>query len=120
VQSESAPAGYESWKAGEIRSKVSTTFAEGIASGVGAVLPQSIMKEKLDDFTLVPDAEIRQAMVWLLEKAHTLAEGAGAAPLAAIVRMKDQLAGKKVGMVISGGNSSLAHLREALDAADRS
>ena len=55
-----------------------------------------------------------QAMVWMIERAHTLAEGAGAASLAAAYRLRDELKGKKVGIVCSGGNTSLEHLRQAL------
>ena len=60
------------------------------------------------------DDEIRQAMVWMIEHAHTLAEGAGAAPLAAAYRRRDALRGRKVALICSGGNSSLEHLRQAL------
>ena len=63
---------------------------------------------------LVGDDEIRQAMVWMIERAHTLAEGAGAAPLAAAYRCATTLRGKKVGLVCSGGNTSIEHLRQAL------
>jgi threonine dehydratase len=55
-------------------------------------------------------------MVWMIERAHTLAEGAGAAPLAAAYNLRDTLRGKKVGLVCSGGNTSLEHLRQALGA----
>jgi len=117
VQSAESPAGHDSWRAGQIVAGRNDSFAEGIATGRGIELPQQVFRGRLDDFVLVPDAAIRQAMVWLIERAQTLAEGAGASPLAAIMQMKDQLAGKKVGMVCSGGNSSLDHLRQALNAA---
>jgi threonine dehydratase len=68
----------------------------------------------LDDFTLVSDAEIRQAMYWMIERAHSLAEAAGAASLAAAFKLRDQLAGKKVGLVCTGGNSTIEHLQQAL------
>ena len=72
------------------------------------------MQELLYDFMLVSEEEIMHAMVWMIERAHTLAEGAGAASLAAAYRMREQLRSKKVGLVCSGGNSSLEHLRLAL------
>ena len=50
----------------------------------------------------------------LIEKTHNLAEGAGAASLAAALKMKDELHGKKVAIVLSGGNTSIQHLRDAL------
>jgi threonine dehydratase len=51
----------------------------------------------------------------MIERAHTLAEGAGAAALAAAYRLRDELRGKRVSLVCSGGNTSLEHLRRALD-----
>jgi threonine dehydratase len=65
---------------------------------------------------LVEDAAILQAMVWMVERAHTLAEGAGAAALAAAYQLRERLAGKRVAIVCSGGNTSLAQLRLALGA----
>jgi len=55
-----------------------------------------------------------RAMVWMIERAHSLAEAAAAATLAAAYRMRDELAGKKIGLVCSGGNTSLEHLQLAL------
>jgi len=65
-------------------------------------------------FVLLSDEEILRAMRWLVERAHTLAEAAGAAPLAAAYRLRDSLAGRKVGLVCSGGNTSVAQLLRAL------
>jgi threonine dehydratase len=53
-------------------------------------------------------------MIWMIERTHTLAEGAGAAPLAAAHRIRDELKGKKIGLICSGGNTSLEHLKLAL------
>jgi threonine dehydratase len=53
-------------------------------------------------------------MIWMIERAHSLAEGAGAAALAAAYRMRDEIAGKRVGLVCSGGNSSIVELKQAL------
>ena len=63
---------------------------------------------------LVDDAEIKKAVVTLLEHTHNLAEGAGAAPLAAALQLKGRLAGKKVALVMSGGNLSVEKLRDIL------
>ena len=114
VQSAASPAGYRSWKNRELTRAENRTFAEGIASGSAAALPQSILWEHLDDFVLVSDDEIRQAMVWMIERTHSLAESAGAAPLAAAIQLRQALAGNKVALICSGGNSSLEHLRSAL------
>jgi threonine dehydratase len=114
VQAESSPAAYESWRQRRLVEAMNRTFAEGLATGSAFSLPQSILWELLDEFVLVSEEEIRQSMVWMIERAHTLAEGAGAAPLAAAFRMRDELRGKKVCLVCSGGNTSLDHLRQAL------
>lgn len=115
VQSESAPAAYESWRQKRLVEAPNTTFAEGLATATAFALPQSILWEHLKEFILVTDQQIKQAMVWMIERAHTLAEAAGAAPLAAAFRLRDELAGKKVGLVCSGGNTSLEHLKDALN-----
>ena len=67
----------------------------------------------MDEFILVSDDEIRCAMALLIEKAHTLAEGAGATATAGAVKVKEQLKGKKVAIVVSGANVTLAQLQEA-------
>jgi len=114
VQSEASPAGHESWKQRKLVTAPNKTFAEGVATGSAAELTQSIIREQLHDFVLVSDDEIRQAMVWMIERAHTLAEGAGATPLAAAFRMRETLRGRKVALICSGGNTSIEHLRQAL------
>ncbi len=114
VQSEASPAAYESWRQHRLAEAPNHTFAEGLATATAFDLPQTILWEKLNDFMLVRDEEIMQAMVWMIERAHTLAEGAGAASLAAAYRIRDELRGKKVGLVCSGGNTSLEHLKQAL------
>ena len=73
------------------------------------------MWDLLDDFVLVSDEEILQAIDLLIEKAHTLAEGAGAAPLAGAIKYKDKIKSRKVALVVSGGNITLVQLREVLD-----
>jgi threonine dehydratase len=78
------------------------TCAEGLATGTAFALPQAILWEYLKDFILLADQEILRAMVWMVERAHTLAEAAGAAPLAAAYRLREELKGIKVGLVCSG------------------
>ncbi len=114
VQSEASPAAYESWRQRRLVEAPNRTFAEGLATGVAFELPQKIMRELLYDFMLVSEEEIMRSMVWMIERAHTLAEGAGAASLAAAYRIRDKLKGKKVGVICSGGNTSLEHLRRAI------
>ena len=114
VQSESSPAAYQSWASKRLIEAPNKTFAEGLATGTAFALPQAILWERLREFVLVPDDEIMRSMVWMIERAHSLAEAAGAATLAAAYRMKDELAGKKIGLICSGGNTSLEHLQLAL------
>jgi threonine dehydratase len=114
VQSQAAPAGYLSWKQGQMVQSPVETFAEGVATGNGYQLPQTIIRHLLDDFVLVNDDEIRWAMGLLIEKAHTLAEGAGAAATAGAVKVREQLKSKKVVIVVSGANVTLAQLTEAV------
>lgn len=90
------------------------TFAEGIATKEGYEFPQAILKEHLDDFLLVSDDDIRRAIGLLVEKAHTMAEGAGAVALAGAVRHSRLVKGKKVSITISGGNITANQLVDAL------
>jgi threonine dehydratase len=70
VQAESSPAGYQSWKSKSLRTADNRTFAEGVATGSAAALPQSILWQQLADFILVSDDDIRRAMVWMIERAR--------------------------------------------------
>ena len=81
-----------------------STIAEGIAVGAPGALCVEAIRRNVDDFLLVDEGDIEQAIVLLLEIEKTLVEGAGAAALAALLRHPERLAGKKVGMVLSGGN----------------
>jgi len=81
-----------------------STIAEGIAVGTPGIIPQAIIAELVDDLVLVDEGDIEQAMVMLLEIEKTLVEGAGAAGLAALLKYPARFAGKKVGLVLCGGN----------------
>jgi threonine dehydratase len=116
VQSEAAPAAYRSWKEGGLAEDEMQTAAEGLATRVGFDLPQRILRERLDDFVLVSEDEIRTAMLQMLERTRNLVEAAGSAPLAAALGLRDRLAGKRVALVASGGNVSLDQLRGLLEA----
>jgi len=114
VQSSESRAGYESWRARRMVESPNRTFADGLATGTAFALPQSILADGLSDFVLVDEEEIRHAMRLMIELAHTLAEAAGAAALAAAYSLRDQLAGRTVALVCSGGNARLEHVRLAL------
>jgi threonine dehydratase len=111
VQAEGAPAMTLSWRAGRmVETESVNTFAEGMATRRPAELTQTIMRRLVHDMVLVSDATLREAIGHLLEHTHNLAEGAGAAPLAAAMQMRQQLAGKTVVGVLSGGNLDLREL----------
>jgi threonine dehydratase len=114
VQSEAAPAAYQSWRDGRLVEVPSHTWAEGLATGTAFELPQRIMRRLLDDFVLVGDEDIRAAVRILLERTRTVVEGAGAASLAGALGLKDRLAGRRVALILSGGNISIAQLRTVL------
>lgn len=116
VQSMQAPAGYLSWKNRQISHAPMNTKAEGLATETGYEVPQQILWDLLDDFLLVSDDEIGHAIGVLLEKAHTLAEDAGAAALAGALKFKDELQGKKVAVIVSGANITLDRLKDVLAA----
>lgn len=111
VQSRESPAGYESWRARRIVSCDNNTIAEGLATGTGYELPLAILWELLDDFVLVSDEQIREAIFVYLDRCRTLAEPAGAATLAAALERRSELEGRKVGLILSGANITVAQLR---------
>jgi threonine dehydratase len=115
VQSEAAPAGYKSWKARRLLEDEMATFAEGLATRSAFELPQRILWEQLDDFITVSEDAIRAATRTMIEKTRNLVEGAGAAPLAAALQLRDVLAGARVVLICSGGNISPQQLRDLLD-----
>ncbi|MBS4037718.1 MAG: threonine ammonia-lyase, partial [Hydrogenophaga sp.] len=67
-------------------------------------LNQALARQHVDDWLLVDEGDIEQAIVMLLEIEKTLVEGAGAAGLAALIRHPDRFAGQRVGLVLCGGN----------------
>jgi threonine dehydratase len=81
-----------------------STIAEGIAVGTPGRLTQPIIEQQVDDLVLVDEGDIEQAIVMLLEIEKTLVEGAGAAGLAAMLRYPERFRGRRVGLVLGGGN----------------
>jgi threonine dehydratase len=115
VQAELAPAAFRSWQARSVVRDRMATAAEGLATRVGFELPQSILWEHLDDFVLVGEDELRDATQLMIEHTRNLVESAGAAPLAAALRLRERLAGRRVALVCTGGNVTLDQLRDVLD-----
>ena len=89
---------------GTQHSQGQTSIAEGIAVGTPGKITQAIVRELVDDMLLVDEGDIEQAIVMLLEIEKTLVEGAGAAGLAALLKHRERFQGKKVGLVLCGGN----------------
>jgi threonine dehydratase len=115
VQASGAPAFHNSWKTGEMVSTPSiATFADGLATRSAYELPFAILRRLLDDVILVSDEEIAAAVVTLMDTTHQLAEGAGAAPVAAAHKLAGSLRGRKVGLMLSGGNITLEAVRSIL------
>ncbi len=115
VQATGAPAAHDSWRRRELLAlDRADTFAEGVATRVAFEVPAQIFWDRVDDMILVSDREMRQAILTLLETTGQLAEGAGAAALAAAYTQRERLAGKKVAVVLSGGNLTLNGLRQTL------
>jgi threonine dehydratase len=115
VQSEQAPAAYNSWKSGKLTEAPNKTRAEGLATATPFDLPQRIMRRLLDEFVLVSDEELDAATLVMIERTRSLVEAAGAAALAGAFRLKDRLRGRKVALICSGGNISPAQLKALLD-----
>ena len=117
VQTAAMPAVYRSFHERQLVAlgpEAGHTFAEGLATRVAFQMPFELMQRLVDDVLIVSEEELRQAMVMLLDMAHVVAEGAGAAPLAAARQLAPQLQGKRVGLIVSGGNVTLDTLKHAL------
>ncbi|HEY6957699.1 MAG TPA: threonine/serine dehydratase [Candidatus Limnocylindria bacterium] len=115
VQSDGAPAAYLTWREKEPReTERINTFADGLATRTSFSLPQAILRDLLDDFVLVSDEDLYRAMRLLLVEGHLVAEGAGAAPIAAVRKIRERLVGKTVVCWVSGGNATADSLQRAL------
>lgn len=114
VQAEMAPAAYLSWKKKEIVKDKMETAAEGLATLIGYELTQAILQDYLEDFILVSEEEMVNAILLILEFVRNMAEEAGSASLAAALKIKDRLKGERVAVVLTGGNISLDRLRHIL------
>ncbi len=103
VQTERFPAMYDAIK-GSHHVQGSSTIAEGIAVATPGAMPLEVIRAKVDDMLLVTEGDIEQALVMLLEVEKTLVEGAGAVGLAALLKYPERFRGKRVGLVLCGGN----------------
>ena len=115
VQSKSFPAMKESLNAGELKSVGGErTIADGIAVKKPGALTFEIIKDLIDDIVLVDDSQIIKAMFLLMERAKIVVEPAGAVTLAYLLEAKPA-SGKKVVVVLGGGNVDMYLLGQIVD-----
>ena len=113
VQSDAAPSVYLSWQKMEgptVNAKMETV-AEGIATGSSYDYPVGMLRKYLNDFILVSEEDIRQAIVDMIAATRTLVEHAGATPLAAAEKMRDRIKGRRVVLIASGANLTVEQLK---------
>ncbi len=105
VQAAAAPTIHDSWHAGRPTPKpVAPTLADGLATAAVYELTFPALRAGLAGFVTVEEEELAAAIRLLLDTTHNLGEGAGAAGLAGLLRLRELLAGKRVGIILSGGN----------------
>lgn len=105
VQAEAVPSMKTALAGGApVRLAPATTIADGIAARRVGETPFALVKEFVDEIVTVNEGEIANAVLLLLEIEKTVAEGAAAVPLAALMNKKIALAGKNIGLIVSGGN----------------
>lgn len=105
VQTESATSAYDSFKGKKISDKIPLpTLADGIAVGRIGEKTFEMMNKYVDEMLLVKEDSIAMAILLFLERKKLVVEGAGAAPLAALIENKDRFKNKRIVLVVSGGN----------------
>jgi len=115
VQAARADAFTRSWRSHtRVAGEKADTFAEGMATRVTFDLTFGILERELDDIVTLSEDELAEGVRLALRTTHNLAEGAGAAPLMAAMKLRDQLKGRKVVCVMSGGNIDRATLKRVL------
>jgi threonine dehydratase len=115
VQAAGAAAIHDAWHQGVPVSRPSAdTFADGLATRNTYPFTFAALREGLEGFVTVGDAEIAEAVRLVLSSTHTLVEGAGAAGLAGLLALRETLVGKTVGIVLSGANIDGETLRRVL------
>jgi threonine dehydratase len=118
VQSDLFPALACAWRGDPVVSAAAgagPTIADGIAVRSPGRLPLAIARATVDDMLLVDDGALEEAIVMLAEIEKTVVEGAGAAALAAVLGHRDRFEGRRVGVVLSGGNIDTRVLAAVLE-----
>ena len=115
VQAAGAPAIHDSWHAGKrLTTPRAETFAEGVATRSTYDLTFPALHAGLSDFITVTDAETADSLRAIVSVTHNLVEGAGAMGFAAVRKLRDRLAGKRVAVIFCGGNIDTTTLRRVL------
>lgn len=115
VEAKSADSMYQSLKAGQIKEvKKVSTFADGIAVKTPGNISYEYVKKYVDEIVTVNEDEIADAVLQLIEKQKIVAEGSGAVPYAALMNNKFEWTGKKVALLISGGNIDVQVINRAI------
>jgi threonine dehydratase len=105
VQAEGASAFYRSWKEGTITTTDAvTTSAEGLATATAYELPFRVLRGLIDEIVLVSDEDMKRAVKTIFLATGQVAELSGAASTAAAFKLKEQLTGRQVALLLSGGN----------------
>jgi len=115
VQARGAPVIHDSFHARRPLAATSVnTIADGLATRTTYALTFDALLAGLEDFLVVSEAEIAEAVRTLIATTHNLVEPSGAVPLAGLLHLRDRLAGRTVGIVVSGANIDQAVLRRIL------
>ena len=112
VESSDGPAMQRSVEAGELQTIDCQTIIDGLRVRRAGVLNFSVVQRFVDEIVALPDREIFDAMIWVMERCKLVVEGAAAAPVGALLQNLVKLpAGSRVAVVLSGGNLNLDQLR---------
>jgi threonine dehydratase len=114
VQTERFPAVWNAMH-GQARESGQATIADGIGVKLPGVLTLPLIRERVDDMLLVDEGDIEQAIVMLVEIEKTVVEGAGAVGLAALLKHRERFKGRKVGLILCGGNIEPLVLAEIIE-----
>lgn len=114
AQSAQSPAAHDAWRSGRIEDRPNASVAEGLATGTPFRFAIEILRASLNDFILVDDEQILDAVRLLWDMQHVMAEPSGAVAIAAAEQEQQRIAGRRVVVVISGANATRSQLRELL------
>lgn len=110
AQSAQSPTAHDAWRSGDLVDRPNTSIAEGLATGTPFAFALDILRASLNDFILVDDDQILDAMRLLWDMQHVMAEPSGAVAVAAAEQEQERMVGKRVVIVISGANATRSQL----------